>query len=259
MHSKNIFALILTAGLTSFAAQAKATVLLYDDFVSTTLDTSKWSVRMTNPRGWGSSWASPGSGYLRTNNRPILTTVSSFSLPITVSGSFLFGTQQQADNLQVVTRADGAVAGTWKEPAGLKFIFNYYGVSVYFMNDAGTYTELGGSTGLSMSANTMYNFSVTDYLSGFSVSVNNNVVYAADNSTLHSAGILDAGSTLSSLTTGNQVSLTNRERSRGSYWGPLTISTATTPAVPEPSTYGLIGLGALGLAFAARRRKLKVA
>ena len=29
--------------------------------------------------------------------------------------------------------------------------------------------------------------------------------------------------------------------------------------VPEPSTYGLIGIGALGLAFAARRRKLKSA
>jgi hypothetical protein len=33
----------------------------------------------------------------------------------------------------------------------------------------------------------------------------------------------------------------------------------TTSAVPEPSTYGLIGIGALGVAFAARRRKAKVA
>lgn len=29
--------------------------------------------------------------------------------------------------------------------------------------------------------------------------------------------------------------------------------------IPEPSTYGLIGIGALGVAFAARRRKLKTA
>ena len=31
------------------------------------------------------------------------------------------------------------------------------------------------------------------------------------------------------------------------------------PSVPEPSSYGLIGLGALGLAFVARRRKAKTA
>ena len=30
-------------------------------------------------------------------------------------------------------------------------------------------------------------------------------------------------------------------------------------AIPEPSTYGLIGIGALGVAFAARRRKIKSA
>jgi hypothetical protein len=35
--------------------------------------------------------------------------------------------------------------------------------------------------------------------------------------------------------------------------------TADLPAVPEPSTYGLIGVAALGVAFAARRRKQKTA
>ena len=35
------------------------------------------------------------------------------------------------------------------------------------------------------------------------------------------------------------------------------INYAGNGAIPEPSTYGLIGIGALGVAFAARRRKLK--
>jgi len=39
----------------------------------------------------------------------------------------------------------------------------------------------------------------------------------------------------------------------------LRAAVSSANAVPEPSTYGLIGIGALGVAFAARRRKAKVA
>jgi hypothetical protein len=49
------------------------------------------------------------------------------------------------------------------------------------------------------------------------------------------------------------------------YQGGYGIGSATapseflSPSIPEPSTYGLIGIGALAVAIAARRRKLKTA
>ena len=57
----------------------------------------------------------------------------------------------------------------------------------------------------------------------------------------------------------------NGEVSGATWIGPAPIVVNGTnlwgapPEVPEPSTYGLIGIGSLGLAFVARRRKLKAA
>jgi hypothetical protein len=43
------------------------------------------------------------------------------------------------------------------------------------------------------------------------------------------------------------------------YFNSYGIGFVSTSTVPEPSTYGLIGIAALGVAFAARRRKIKSA
>jgi hypothetical protein len=45
----------------------------------------------------------------------------------------------------------------------------------------------------------------------------------------------------------------------GAYGLGSPAAAGASPAVPEPSTYGLIGIGALAIAVAARRRKLKTA
>ena len=49
----------------------------------------------------------------------------------------------------------------------------------------------------------------------------------------------------------------NSVRFEGIVAGQAVAAPDAPPPVPEPSTYGLMGIGALGIAFAARRRKSK--
>jgi len=239
MKSKNILTLIVAAGLTSFAANANAVATFQDNFSGYSLDTSKWSENDTGV--WDPSQAIVNNGSLQLNYRSILTTTSTFDFPITISGTFSLGTQAQAERLQIVTRTDGQTIGNWAEPVGMKFSFTANGVGIQFADANSNYTDFGTSTGLSLNTNTSYNFSVIDSGSIASVIINGSTVYST--------------AVASNLSAGNYVSITNRERAAGTLLGPITISPVASSPVPEPSTYGLIGLGALGVAFVARRRK----
>ncbi len=87
--------------------------------------------------------------------------------------------------------------------------------------------------------------------------------------TLTSPGIiqsvtLDGSTTINTNQSGLKISYTNNKiylnwEGVSVNHGQKIVYNYTVSSVPEPSTYGLIGLAALGLAFAARRRKLKTA
>jgi hypothetical protein len=233
---KTIIALALVAGLTSFAGNTKAAVLFQDNFSGYSLDYSKWNENDTYV--WGGSSAVVNNGFLNISYRPILTTIQGFSSPFNISGSFSLGTQSQPEALQIITRADGNTIGRWAEPVGLKFKFSTGGVNIQFADDGGNYTDFGSTTGLSLNNNTFYNYSIIDAGSSASVIIN---------------GVNVLSTSISpSLYAGNLVSITDRERSGGTVLGPITIS---TQSVPEPSTYALFGIGAMGLLMVMRRKK----
>jgi len=97
----------------------------------------------------------------------------------------------------------------------------------------------------------------------------NALLYDAD---LTGANLTNASLSFATLTgadlTGATVSYSNwtdfstnsMASGLGSYsYNTSLINYAGNGAIPEPSTYGLIGIAALGVALAARRRKLKTA
>ena len=79
---------------------------------------------------------------------------------------------------------------------------------------------------------------------------------------LYNADLSYADLTGATVSYSNWTDFSNNSGAQGlgsySYDTSLINYAGSTP-VPEPSTYGLIGVAALGVAFAARRRKLKTA
>lgn len=101
--------------------------------------------------------------------------------------------------------------------------------------------------------------SATTYLYGQAVSLSNGSFNNLSSINLASLGLSSLDGTGSATSTGSlRVGFLNQAGSGG---GQPSLNTANFNynSVPEPSTYGLMGLAALGVAFAARRRKLKTA
>jgi PEP-CTERM motif len=228
MKSKNILTLIVAAGLTLFAAHANAVVLQNDVVFNSSM--SSYNIYLEFD---GTKWTKYDNGSMPANVYSATGTGSSSLDPLGYT----------------------IVAGSGRNPtvfAGSSTSFKLLqggGVTSYGASSTKAQTTVSNLSYLNTSLvpnNTQYiglayNLNVTTKYFGW-LSFSNN----SDGSQIK---IISAYLN----PTANQAVTVGVTHNSG---GAVAYGATT---VPEPSTYGLIGIAALGVAFAARRRKLKTA
>jgi hypothetical protein len=201
MKIKNILTLIVAAGLTSFAANAKAAVIYSD----TPINTENWMGRFTTVLGF--------------------------------------------ENLLLIGAYPGMAYPGMEMPGDANLYYGSGSTVAQFvsaqLNDSIGSTTSGLSSFLELNNGNQY--------VGFSFNNNGTTNYGWLALSVSGVGQTPDFGQFMSNTSVNITSAAYENTGLSIYVG------QTTSAVPEPSTYGLIGIGALGLAFAARRRKIKSA
>ena len=215
---------------------------LYDDFNGSAVNPALWS---TFYPSFGNSGITESGGNVRFLNGSALTTVSQFPNP-TISGRFRISGWEY-DRFKVLFRSDGTTIDShWQTRIG--------GLGVQFTSganpDYGTSQTLqlwNFQTGTllataapTINMNTFYDFLITDSGSQISVFLNN-----APTPVL---------SFFTSTSYGNYVEFGNREQAAGSGPPPYYLDLDFVSIVPEPSSFLIFGLGALG--FWGYRRKI---
>ena len=228
MKAKNILTLIVAAGLTSFAAHANAVVLQNDVTFSTSM--SSYNIYLEFD---GTKWTKYDNG----------------SMPANVYSATGTGSSSRDPLGYTIAAVSGQNPYVFAGSSTSFKLLQGGGVNSYGASSTRAITTVSNTSHLNASLvpnNTQYigiayNLNVTTKYFGW-LSLSNN----SDGSQIKIISAYLNPTANEAVTVG----VTHNSGGAVAYG-------ATT--VPEPSTYGLIGLGALGVAFVARRRKAKVA
>ncbi len=205
-----------------------AQVLLTDDFSGGSIDSGKWSVILPG----GSSSVVQSGGVLTTTARGILGSVTDFSAPYSISGSFTM--LNSLEHFNIVFRSDLSGADSF-ERRGLFVSFSNEGdvISIQRYNNAGD-TSILGQKSYFLTTGQSYSFSIIDDGLNVALSVNGSSELSGS----------------SSYSTGNKIGFYSREFSSTA----TSLDSVTVTAVPEPATYAAI-LGFVTLGFVIFKRR----
>ena len=226
MKPKNILKIIFAVGLTAFAANANAVTLQNDVTFSTTM--SSYNIYLEFD---GTKWTKYDNG----------------SMPANVYSATGTGSSSRDPLGYTIAAVSGQNPYVFAGSSTSFKLLQGGGVNSYGASSTRAITTVSNTSHLNASLvpnNTQYigiayNLNVTTKYFGW-LSLSNN----SDGSQIK---IISAYLN----PTANEAVTVGVTHNSG---GAVAYST-----VPEPSTYGLIGIGALAVAFAARRRKLKAA
>ena len=212
-----------------------AQTLVSDDFNGSSVNSSIWNTVLP----FGQSQISESGGYLTTTGRGILETVAGFSSPYMVSGAVTLNNSFEhfeitlRSNLQTGYQStDGSF---YYELTGVKAEFSADGNQISIQEFTPTDTTILSQASYSLSIGQTYDFSVTDTGSEIDFAING-------------VSLLSAMTTYS---TGNQIAFQSREFNDTS----SSLDFVSIQAVPEPSSFALVGLGVLSLIGIRRQTK----
>lgn len=222
----------LSLAISSWAS-VQAQTLVSDTFSGGTIDGAKWTTVLPT----GSSSVVQSSGVVTTTGRGILATVSAFTSPYSISGTFSM--LSDVEHFNIVFRTDLSTAGSGSsyERAGMLVSFSNDGneVSIQRFASASDWALLSSASYL-LTTNQSYDFVISDYGNLITVAVNGTSLLSASNS----------------YATGGKVGFYSREFASTA----TAIDSVSIAAIPEPGTYAtLAGLFALVGAFCFRKAR----